>query len=274
MKTYIVYPLYQTPAGPGTPANNIITAEGVAIRIEPIASLAGIGISFPGNRHVLLDSAAQVNVAFSGTGWITQTFKSFQFGVETTGTAASDAWMVWVAEKEDDPAKYGGVGIPFSSGYVYNATSGLYTSTSGTNAFSGQNVTVVNTLNINAQDVQLFDGTATASSALSSGTQTLPGFRDLLIRVSNLTAPTSRVLSILGVRSDSSTVGIYTAPAIGATITDVVLGAGQGANVPTIPIGATSVGLSFSCPLPTILQVNLSSGTDTPRMTIWARQSS
>jgi hypothetical protein len=126
MKAYIVNPLYQAPGGPGTSANNVVTAVGVGIRIEPIATSTTVA-TFPGNRHVLLDGAGQVNCAFSGSSWIPQHFTSFQFGIEFAGTNASDAWLVYVAEEGDDPGTYGGVGVPWSAQYMYNAATKLYT---------------------------------------------------------------------------------------------------------------------------------------------------
>lgn len=152
MKSYIIYPLYQAPGGPGTSPNNVVTAVGCAIRIEPIATQAGTGALFPGNRHVILDGAGQVSVPFSGSSWIPQRFTSFQFDIEMAGTNASDAWLVTVAEDSDDPGTYGGVGIPWSATYAYNAATKLYSGPASTTG-AGSAVSIVqggNTAIVNA----------------------------------------------------------------------------------------------------------------------------
>ena len=190
------------------------------------------------------------------------------FGVEVTGSATSDNWNVWVAEDLLDllagPAPLIQVTRDSSTGLFFPVF------TNGGELV----VSVGNNVHINPDDQQIFDSIATASSALNSGTISTSGFRDIIVRISGLTPPTARGLTINGVRNDASVVAMFIPPAIASTITDAEYALGEGANIPATPTGATSVGISYSGPLPISMQFNLSTGTDTPRMTIWGRTGS
>jgi hypothetical protein len=201
---------------------------------------------------------------------------TLSFGIELVGSSLSDNWNVWVAEDLLDlmagPA-------PLIT-LVRDNTSGLFFPTESTSSvgqlvvnIGGQSVATLST-QIFGDGSQIYDSTATASSALNSGTINTLFYADLLIRISGLTPATARGLTVNGVRLDSSVTPIWVPTAIGATITDAIYAMGEGANIPAAPIGATSVGASFAGPVPQSMQFNLSTGTDTPRMTIWGRSTS
>jgi len=72
-------------------------------------------------------------------------------------------------------------------------------------------------------DNQVFDQTAVGGAALSTGTISGSTYRHLICRIAGLTAPTSRTLTLNGVRDDGTSVPVWSSGAIGATITDYEL---------------------------------------------------
>jgi hypothetical protein len=294
MKVYRnVQALWQAAAGSANPPFH--TGQALGVRIVPsVAQGQAVSVGNYLPRTILVsDNTKRNNQIYLGdSGWflIDRSFllprddddnhpfartvgprATLQFGIEQVGTSQSDTWNVWIAEDLLDLLAGPGPIVPLSR----DESSGLYFPAVGN---QGNGVTNVNFINPSIQilgfGAQLYDQTATASSALNSGTISTISYQDILIRISGLTAPTTRGLTVNAVRTDASVVPIWIPTAIGATVTDAVYSMGEGAAPPVAPIGATSVGSGFSSPLPIQMQFDLSTGTDTPRMTIWGRSGS
>jgi hypothetical protein len=289
MKVYKnVQALWQAPAG--TVNNAFHSGQALAVRIVPqFLTTTNVGNYLP--RTILATDNVKRNnqITIGDSGWflIDRNFlqardddsdhpfartvgprATLTFGIEQAGAATTDTWNVWIAEDLLDIL----AGPAPLVQLTRDSTSGLFFPLQTSSGSS--NVSVQNSIAINNPDTQLFDQTATASSALNTGTITTTGIRDIIVRISGLTAPTTRGLTVNGVRVDASVVPMWIPAAIAASITDAEYALGEGANIPLTPIGATSVGGSYSGPLPTQMQFNLSTGTDTPRMTIWGRNNS
>ena len=281
MKVYKnIQAAWQAPAG----TTNVAFHQGqaLAVRIVPNFTTAGLaGVFLP--RTILVDDNVKRNniISLGDSGWflIDRNFlqvrdddsdhpfartvgprATLRFGVEQAGVLTNDNWNVWVAEDLLDLL----AGPNSVVDVTRDSATGLYfpfVSNSGLAA---------------SADSQIYDATAVSATPLNSGTLNISQFRDIFIRIAGFTAPTTRTIGIVGVRADNSLFPLWQPTAIGATITDAELGMGEGANLPATPTGTTSVGLSFSGPLPTQIQFTLTAGTagDTPRVTIWGRSSS
>lgn len=295
MKVYKnVTALYSAAAG--TANVPFHTGQALAVRLVP-GEISGVpftpvGVFLP--RTILATDNVKRNnqISLSDSGWflIDRNFlqardddsdhpfartvgprATLSFGVEQVGSNASDTWNVWVAEDLIDLL----AGPASLLSLTHDANSGLWFPLATSQSNGTLQVNFINpSITVFGSGIQLFDQTATASSALNSGNLSTLQYNDILIRISGLTPPTARALTVNGIRTDLSVVSIWTPPAIGATITDTVYGMGEGANPPATPTGATSVGVGFSSPIPPTMQFNLSTGTDTPRMTIWGRSGS
>jgi hypothetical protein len=124
---------------------------------------------------------------------------------------------------------------------------------------------------------QFLDTTPSAGAAVNSGSQgVLSGvsYGHILVRVAGLTPASTRVLQLLAVRSDASTV-VIASTTIGAAITDLDANFGTAEVTPAIPVvGSTTFqGFSFGGMIPSEWQINLTAGAagDNPRVTAWAR---
>lgn len=129
-------------------------------------------------------------------------------------------------------------------------------------------------------DNQIADGTAVTATPLnfiSIGSDSInvpsTNFRQYAVRISGLTPPTTRVFTYAELRSDSSIAPLLSFTP-GATITDVLVAIGAGtASTPT-PIGATSEMHNLAMAPSPFVNIGMSAGVDTPRITIWARSGS
>jgi hypothetical protein len=257
VKAYIVYPQYQTPAGPsGGNPNNVITAVGLAIKIEPIPNQAGV-VAFPANRHVQLDGSAQVNAPLSGSSWFPSKFTSFQFGIEMTGTSASDGWLVTVAEEQDDPATYGGVGIPWSASFPYSATTQLFTGPSGaggsvsnpTNVsiVQGGNTALVTDTGALQTSPRGASAFRFASGSVSPGTPVaVGGLTGATGNVIGLIATTTAVTGALGIAFGSSTQIIAWIPSNAAGASSMQFTPPPDPNAGTIFVLATTTSQPYT----------------------------
>jgi hypothetical protein len=253
MKIYKnVQALWQAPAGSFNGAFH--TGQALAVRIVPNFSTNGLlGAYLP--RTILVGDNAQRNnqISLGDSGWYFIDKQSLHigsddsnhpwartvgpranlsFGIETVGSALSDCFNVWVAEDLLDilasPAALSQLTRDISTGLYYPIASG---SNEGQIQVS---IEGSSTVTISSNGAQLFDQTATASSALNSGTINTSPYADIFIRIAGLTPATARGLTVNGVRLDSSVVPIWVPPAIGATITDAEYSMGEAANPPPL----------------------------------------
>jgi hypothetical protein len=147
----------------------------------------------------------------------------------------------------------------------------------GGRLFIPQGVNGTLNTNVNVSSVQVLDTTPSAGAAVNSGTNgTASGnsYGHVIVRVAGLTAPSTRVLQLLGARSDLSTV-VIASTTFAATVTDAVATFGTGDAAPAVPqVGSTTyVGFNFPGMIPSQFQINLTAGAagDNPRITGWAR---
>lgn len=285
----------------GTVNGNFYTGRALGVRIVPNTT-GNVGNRWP-RGLVIEDSARNQTIELADSSWFViqrEIIQSAYFGalgsekadnplahvvgpqvkirfnVDQVGTAASDLWDVYIAEDAIDvltPIQPSGVT------YSRDATSGLFFPTaSSTGSGGASNVNVINTVQVSiagGADAQVFDQTAGAGAAITTGALGASNLRDYVVRVSGISAPSTRTLTLQLQRSDASFVSCFVSPVLGATVTDIVFAIGLGANVPATPIGTTSLGISFPSPVSDSVQLVLSAaGTDTPRMTIWGRQNS
>jgi hypothetical protein len=294
MKVYKnIQALWQAPAGTANPIFH--AGQALAIRLVPNFVTAGnLGAYLP--RTIIATDNVKRNNQFTigDSGWflIDRNFlqtrdddsdhpfsrtvgprASLAFGIESIGTATSDNWNVWIAEDLLDlmagPAPITQLSRDTISGLFYPYSSSV-----------GQQYVIIQGTNVGFStlfddDSQIFDQTAAAGAAITTGTLGDSTSHDYLVRVTGLTAPTTRTLTYNAVRANSSVVALMISPTIGATVTDIVFSIGEGANMAATPLGTTSLGYSFAGAPPINMNWVLSAGgSDTPRMTIWQRQQS
>jgi hypothetical protein len=294
MKVYKnIQALWQAPAGTANPIFH--AGQALAIRLVPNFLTSGnLGTYLP--RTILATDNVKRNNQFTigDSGWflIDRNFlqtrdddsdhpfsrtvgprASLAFGIESIGAATSDNWNVWIAEDLLDLMAGPAPIVQLQKDVV----SGLFFPFIGS---QGQQEIIIQGTNVAIpvsfqDDSQIFDQTAAAGAAISTGTIGDQTSHDYLVRITGLTAPTTRTLTYNAVRANASVVALMISPTIGATVTDIVFAIGEGANMAATPLGTTSLGYSFAGPPPITMNWVLSAGgADTPRMTIWQRQQS
>lgn len=292
MKVYKnITALWQAPAG--TINNAFHSGQALGIRLVPNATNGGNSGNYLPRTILVTDNVKRNNqITLGDSGWflIDRDFlqirdndsdhpfartvgprASLAFGIEQAGSPLTDTWNVWVAEDLLDLLAGPAALIQMTR----DSTSGLFFPLATSGGGGGLSVSINGNVGTAFNDAQVFDATAGAGAAITTGTIGNVGLHDYLVRVSGLSAPTTRTLTVNAIRTDLSVVPIFQSPAIGATVTDLVLAIGEGANLSTTVDGALSLGMNFSGPPPINLSVVLSAaGADTPRMTIWGRQQS